>query len=84
VDAEIRYGWGDWPGLDTVEMLREEIFPVCAPKLASNISTPEDLGRFDLLHVPGYIEDWDAWLALAGAGSTSRSWRSVPPWKGRV
>lgn len=67
VDAEIRYGWGGWPGLDTVQVLREEIFPVCSPKLASRIATPEDLGRFDLLHVPGYAQDWDEWLALAGA-----------------
>jgi DNA-binding transcriptional LysR family regulator len=66
VDAEIRYGWGDWPKHEAVLLLREEIFPVCAPKLAAALSSPDGLRASDLLHVPGYAEDWDAWLAHAG------------------
>lgn len=66
VDAEIRYGWGNWPKQEAVLLLREEIFPVCAPKLAANLVSPSDLQASDLLHVPGYAEDWDAWLACAG------------------
>lgn len=67
VDAEIRYGWGDWPKHDAVLLLREEIFPVCAPELAVALYSPDDLRARDLLHVPGYAEDWDAWLAHSGA-----------------
>lgn len=66
VDGEIRYGWGDWPKLEAVLLLREEIFPVCAPRLAGGLASPNDLQASDLLHVPGYAEDWDAWLAHAG------------------
>lgn len=65
-DAEIRYGWGDWRNLDAALLMREEVFPVCSPKLALHLSTPGDLEAGNLLHVPGYAEDWDAWLALAG------------------
>ena len=65
-DAEIRYGWGDWPKLEAVQLMREEVFPVCAPSLAAGLSSPRDLRARDLLHVPGYAEDWDMWLALAG------------------
>lgn len=73
VDVEIRYGRGDWPKLETVQLLREEIFPVCAPKLASSLKSPADLQAYDLLHVPGYDEDWDAWLAHAGVSGIDTS-----------
>jgi DNA-binding transcriptional LysR family regulator len=66
VDAEIRYGWGDWPRFEATQLLREEIFPVCVPRIAAGLSSPSDLQGRDLLHVPGYAEDWDAWLAHAG------------------
>lgn len=65
-DAEIRYGRGDWPGLEATALMREEVFPVCAPSLAASLHDLADLKGGDLLHVPGYAEDWDAWLAFAG------------------
>jgi DNA-binding transcriptional LysR family regulator len=65
-DAEIRYGWGDWPRLEATALMREEVFPVCAPSLAASLRTLADLKGGDLLHVPGYVEDWDAWLAFVG------------------
>ena len=71
VDAEIRYGWGDWPKLDAVELMRDEVFPVCAAKRAATLRRPEDLRDHDLLHVPGYAEDWDAWLAVAGVSGVN-------------
>src|SRR5574340_559073 len=27
IDAEIRYGWGDWPKLCAVELMHDEVFP---------------------------------------------------------
>lgn len=72
-DAEIRYGWGDWPRLEATALMREEIFPVCAPSLAASLRTLADLKGIDLLHVPGYAEDWDAWLASAGMDSIDPS-----------
>lgn len=73
VDAEIRYGWGDWPRFEATQLLREEIFPVCVPRIAAGLASPADLQGPDLLHVPGYAEDWDAWLAHAGVSGIDTS-----------
>jgi LysR family transcriptional regulator, glycine cleavage system transcriptional activator len=65
VDVAIRYGKGDWPGLSSVKVLTEELFPVCAPKLAEQLKEPADLARMTLLH-DEMREDWGMWLRLAG------------------
>jgi LysR family glycine cleavage system transcriptional activator len=65
VDAAIRYGKGDWPGLAAVKFLSEELFPVCAPALAAKLKEPDDLARLTLLH-DEMREDWGMWLAAAG------------------
>jgi LysR family glycine cleavage system transcriptional activator len=65
VDLAIRYGKGDWPGLASVKVLSEELFPVCAPKLAGQLKEPADLARATLLH-DEMREDWGMWLRVAG------------------
>ncbi len=74
VDVAIRYGAGDYPGLYVEELMREEVFPVCAPQLVEGpdaIRTPEDLRRVTLIHDDSSIEDescpsWAMWLKAAG------------------
>lgn len=68
VDVAIRYGKGDWPGLTSVKVLGEELFPVCAPKLAAQLKEPADLARVTLLH-DEMREDWGMWLRAAGVGT---------------
>jgi LysR family glycine cleavage system transcriptional activator len=65
VDLAIRYGKGDWPGLASVKVLSEDLFPVCAPKLAAQLKEPADLARATLLH-DEMREDWGMWLRIAG------------------
>jgi LysR family glycine cleavage system transcriptional activator len=68
VDVAIRYGRGDWPGLRVDQLIREDIFPVCSPKLLEGprpLRQPDDLGSHTLLHVPGFLEDWQVWLTAA-------------------
>jgi LysR family glycine cleavage system transcriptional activator len=65
VDVAIRYGKGDWPGLSCVKVLSEELFPVCAPKLAAELREPADLARMTLLH-DEMREDWAMWFQAAG------------------
>jgi LysR family glycine cleavage system transcriptional activator len=65
VDVAIRYGRGDWPGLASVRIMSEELFPVCAPRLATTLKTPADLSRATLLH-DELREDWGMWFAAAG------------------
>ncbi|MFW2372159.1 MAG: transcriptional regulator GcvA [Gammaproteobacteria bacterium] len=66
MDLAIRMGRGDWPGLYTDCLVREELVPICAPQLAQSIHTPADLMKQTLLHVTDVTEDWVEWASLAG------------------
>jgi len=65
IDVAIRYGRGDWPGLASVRIMSEELFPVCAPRLATSLEAPADLAHTTLLH-DELREDWAMWFAAAG------------------
>lgn len=68
VDLEIRYGNGSWPSLHVREIMREDIFPVCSPKLIDAkhpLRTLNDLKTFDLLHDVAAL-DWKTFLARFG------------------
>jgi LysR family glycine cleavage system transcriptional activator len=75
VDLGLRYGRGRYPGLKAIPVLREDVFPICAPALLTG-SLPlrgfEDLRHHVLLHDPAAMPDepwnqWATWLDLAGA-----------------
>lgn len=70
VDAAIRYGRGQWPGLRTDWLTADHLFPVCSPTLLTGstpLRKPEDLARYTLLHSSGsYDDDWRQWLTAAG------------------
>lgn len=70
-DLDIRYGDGNWPGLHVHEFLREDIFPVCSPKVLENhapLTNLEELSDFDLLHDVMSI-DWQHFLENFGVDS---------------
>ena len=61
VDAAIRYGRGQWPGLRSDWLMAEDLFPVCSPELLKGeraLRQPEDLARTTLLHTSVTREDW--------------------------
>ena len=68
VDAVIRHGLGDWPGLRADRFLDDEVYPVCSPKLLEGpnaIRAPADLAQhvlLDLIDRPY----WARWLEAAG------------------
>lgn len=69
IDAEARYGAGDWPGLQVDLLVDESLFPVCSPWILDSrrpLREPSDLIHTRLLHVVGYREGWPQWLAAAG------------------
>lgn len=69
VDAAIRYGRGQWPGLRSDWLMAEDLFPVCSPKLLTGeraLRQPEDLARATLLHTATTRDDWRLWLTAAG------------------
>jgi LysR family glycine cleavage system transcriptional activator len=68
VDIDLRYGEGDWPGLEVVRFMTETIFPVCSPDIVTAkkpLCTPEDLQHHALLH-DELMVDWRAWVEAAG------------------
>src|SRR5690348_1134138 len=68
VDAAIRYGRGQWPGVRSDWLMADELFPVCSPSLLRNdkpLRTPEDLKDHVLLHTNNG-DDWRLWLTAAG------------------
>src|SRR3979490_1039538 len=70
VDAAIRYGRGQWPGLRADWLMADELFPVCSPALLRGdkpLRCPQDLVHHTLLHSSGgYDDDWRQWLTAAG------------------
>jgi len=70
IDAAIRYGNGEWPGLQADWLMSDEIFPVCSPRLLNGdkpLKTPADLAHHPLLQVSGLTaNDWNDWLHAAG------------------
>lgn len=64
LDCAIRFGEGAWQGIEAQPLLDAPIAPLCAPALAQNLRTPEDLGRCVLLR--SYrAQDWPAWFKAA-------------------
>lgn len=70
VDAAIRYGRGQWPGLRANWLMADRMFPVCSPELLKGgkpLRKPEDLADHVLLHTSANNDDdWRLWLTAAG------------------
>ena len=74
VDVGVRFGTGDYPGLETTLLLCEEVFPVCGPALLNGehpLASPTDLRWQTLLHEDTHpfgeaYPDWRMWLHAAG------------------
>ncbi|MDE2378273.1 transcriptional regulator GcvA [Bradyrhizobium sp.] len=69
VDAGIRYGRGQWPGVRADWLMADELFPVCSPSLlrgSKPLRCPEDLRDHVLLHTSSTnSDDWRLWLTAA-------------------
>lgn len=53
MDMAIRYGLGRYPELHVTPLMREQIYPVCSPRLLTigpGLRTPDDLRHYTLLH----------------------------------
>lgn len=63
VDACIRVGRGDWPGLKVEEILPQHVFPVCAPSIAKQLTGIGDLANVPIIRERNnQLFGWDAWL----------------------
>lgn len=70
IDIGVRYGAGNWPGLEAEKMMDEEVFPVCSPAFLAKhrrLRSPADLAGLTLIddlsvdRQTGFVT-WDAWL----------------------
>ncbi|OAZ91594.1 LysR substrate-binding domain-containing protein [Halomonas sp. G11] len=66
-DIEIRYGRGDWSGVEMYPLGDEQLVPVCTPAIAATLGAPSDLAGHTLLHAVGFGVGWPGWLQTAGA-----------------
>ena len=67
VDVGIRYGRGEYPGMRTDRLLKEDIVPVCSPQLLAGetaLLEAKKLIHHTLLH-HGSHGDWRTWLLAA-------------------
>ncbi len=67
VDMAVRWGCGEWPGLQAEFLMRAGFTPVCSPVLLEGphpLRRPADLVHHTLLHEEDY-EDWAQWLMVA-------------------
>ncbi len=67
-DCAIRLGGGDWNGVASDCLYREELVPACHPQWlrANAVHRIEDLSRAKLLHARARRQDWRRWLAAQG------------------
>jgi len=68
-DAAVRYGAGNWAGLQSTQIFRDEIRPVCAPQLVEGRTLPlsaSDIFRLPLASSKRWQEDWASWASAAG------------------
>jgi LysR family glycine cleavage system transcriptional activator len=66
LDAAIRYGAGDWPGMAATRLLADTLFPACAPayRRRLGIQSVQDFSRCRLLR-NSWVR-WTPWLQAAG------------------
>ena len=66
VDVGVRWGTGDWPGLETRQILWESLFPVCSPAFAEThmMTSPECLTSMPLLRWT--LRPWRVWFERVG------------------
>lgn len=66
VDAAVRYGAGNWPGLNVTKLTDLSVAPVCTPALLKRLRTPADLREVTLIHFSQFPQSWSEWLQAAG------------------
>lgn len=65
--AAIHYGARDWAGVEYMPLMPKYVLPVCAPGLLSTeVSRPEGLLGYPLLHLESHPDSWEQWFALHG------------------
>src|SRR5688572_590108 len=72
IDAGLRYGPGQWPGLQAVPLFDDWVTPTASPELIARLGRPtlQTLDQFPLLGAPG--GRWSDWFAHFGGALPKR------------
>jgi len=72
IDAGLRYGPGQWPGLQAVPLFEDWVTPTASPDLIARLGRPtlQTLDQFPLLGAPG--GRWSDWFAHFGGAVPKR------------
>jgi len=70
-DVGIRSGNGDWPGLESQQIMPSVFTPLCSPEMAQRLKLESPC---DLLEAPriGMEKEWAAWFAAVGLSDGRR------------
>jgi DNA-binding transcriptional LysR family regulator len=66
LDCGIRYGHGQWPGVNAELVGGTAYQPVCAPPVAKRLKRPEDLAHVPVIQDETTMLSWDAWRTEVG------------------
>lgn len=67
VDAAIRSGHGDWPGLHAEKLVDIELVPIVSASLwTTEKLEKDDISRVRLLHSTARPDDWKTWIEASG------------------
>lgn len=71
-DLAIRHGPGHWPGLTSLHLMDDSLFPVASPafRKRARVRRAEDLVHLPLIHDLAR-QGWHDWFRAAGVASTS-------------
>lgn len=76
--AAVRFGLGDWPGLETLKLADDWILPVCSQQLLDEtgpISSVKDLQKRELLFLES--EMWEPWFREMGKSKRDSRWSKL-------
>lgn len=74
IDLAIRYGSGNYPGLEVCKLMSDVFTPVCSPRFLEGnhpLQTPHNLAAHSLIHFEWInyspvAPNWKSWLEMAG------------------
>ena len=68
IDAAIRWGLGDWAGVETQQIFQERLIAVASPSLAGRLNKPsvESILELPLIRSRMRMSDWPVWLDPTG------------------
>ena len=66
VDVELRFGYGDWEGMQAEKIADERFVPICHPTQKDRFTKPEGFLTTALVHIIGFDDNWTRFFDASG------------------